>query len=61
MPNGGTGTTGGTTVTTRMNQRIASLLKEAEPAEIVEILAGPDPSLLRMSQQQQQQQQVRQQ
>jgi hypothetical protein len=53
MPNGSPG--GG--VTTSMNLRIAQLLKEAEPAEITEILAGPEPSLLRLTQQQQQQQQ----
>jgi hypothetical protein len=53
MPNGSPG--GG--VTTSMNLRIAQLLNEAEPAEITEILAGPEPSLLRLTQQQQQQQQ----
>jgi len=55
MPNGSPGGT----VTTQMNLRIAQLLKEAEPADINEILTGPEPSLLRLSQQQQQQQQQR--
>jgi len=46
-------------VVTKMNLRIASVLKEATPDEIAEILIGPEASLLRMSQQQQQQQQQR--
>jgi hypothetical protein len=44
-------------VVSKMNLRIASLLKEASAEEISEILTGPEASLLRMSQQQQQQQQ----
>lgn len=47
-------------VVSKMNLRIAQLLKESQPDEIAEILTGPEASLLRMSnQQQQQQQQVR--
>ena len=44
-------------VVSKMNLRIATLLKEANADEIAEILTGPEASLLRMSQQQQQQQQ----
>lgn len=57
MPNGEQGQPNSVT---RMNLRIASLLREAPPEEITEILSGPEASLLRLSnQQQQQQQQVR--
>jgi len=45
------------TFTSKMNLRIATLLKESGPDEILEILTGPEASLLRMSTQQQQQQQ----
>jgi hypothetical protein len=54
MPNGETQKPN---VVSKMNLRIASLLKEASTDEIAEILTGPEASLLRMSQQQQQQQQ----
>jgi hypothetical protein len=40
-----------------MNLRIAELLRNARPEEIVEILIAPETSLIRPSQQQQQQQQ----
>ncbi|MBV9280753.1 MAG: hypothetical protein JOZ41_11770 [Chloroflexi bacterium] len=45
----------------RLNTRIAALVKEAQPDELVDILMGSAGSLLRLAdqQQQQQQQQVR--
>jgi len=56
MPNGEQPAQG---TVSKMNLRIASLLKEAQPEEIAEILAGPEASLLRLSNQNQQQQQQR--
>lgn len=47
-------------IVTRMNIRIAELVKEAQPTEVVELLSGPASSLLRLADQQQQQQQQQQ-
>jgi hypothetical protein len=44
----------------RLNLRIAELVRDTKPEEIVEILSGPATSLLRMADQQQQQQQQQQ-
>jgi hypothetical protein len=44
----------------RLNLRIAELVRDTKPEEIVEILTGPATSLLRLADQQQQQQQQQQ-